>query len=708
MPDSPTPSPVWFTETLGALSACADLDSLFDTWVRRVRAVCPLTLATVSQLCEDGGALRVSRCWSQAPGPLRPGQRIPLAHTLSATAFARADAVYVPDHDAAPHLPPLARELGGAGVAASLIVPLVLGGRPRGSVGLGFSRPCPLGDDDRHLLTALARTYGAFHFWTRDIASLETARQVDRVLGQVGMGMLGPGDLREGMQQAIGVLTEQAGADWGAIVGPAPGKEAELYGWHDRAREAGREEPLAREILGLAEALPPLAEPLVWDGTGTPPDPLGSCLDRAGAGAAACLVLPLGQGGRGLLALLRREPGPWPPTTGGLLEVASRLLTLALERHLAEEERNRTEAKLRRAQTLEAVGQLAGGVAHEFNNILGGVLGCAYLLALEGESPPCREHELDRIRNLCKRGGDLTRQLLAFARRVPGKRTLLDPAELVEEVRRLLGRTIEKTVTIRAEVATGLPPLHADRSVLTTALLNLCLNARDAMPEGGEMVLRAEARADRVLLSVSDSGPGIPEEIRERVFDPFFTTKPAGEGTGLGLAMVYTACREMGGDVDLRCPATGGTTVTLSLPAARPPGPPAATDERSSPHPCTSGWVLVVEDEEQIARALLTALEGAGYRVVRASTGLEALDALRHLGEELGLVVLDLVLPELTGHQVLRVLSGLAPHVPVLVVTGREDLAPEEIPGARLMVKPFTTDEFLDAVARMWIAGGRP
>jgi PAS domain S-box-containing protein len=537
--------------------------------------------------------------------------------------------------------------------------------------------------------------------------ALERNQAAETALGQVGLVLLEPGDFAASLRRALGILVEESGA-YAALLAVSDSEHPPVV--HAVHQVTGSpplpavEGRLAAALDRVIRATTQFGEPITGEETAAPgadPKELG----LTGTRATAHVLFPLGRGNSGILALFRSTPGCWDAPSLRLLSLASRMFALALERHLAEEERGRAEERLRRSQTLEAVGQLAGGIAHDFNNILGSLLSCVYLMQTESGDDASRQQELRQMTQLCKRGGDLTSQLLAFARHVPGRRQRIDPAGLVREVLELLSRTLEKTIHVRCEVVGSPATIRADRSMLTTAVINLCLNARDAMSDGGCLTVGTEQTDEGVAILVRDTGPGIPDEIRERIFEPFFTTKPPGRGTGLGLSMVYATCREAGGSVTVEHPAAGGTTFRLLFPPATDGElQEDGTGAHLAPHPLTEKTVLVVEDEEDIAKALLHNLSDRGYRVARASTGIEALEKVETLGQELGLVILDLVLPEISGRQVLRILTSLVPQVPMLVVTGRADLVPEEV-DVPLLPKPFGVEEVLEAVARVLTPG---
>lgn len=382
-------------------------------------------------------------------------------------------------------------------------------------------------------------------------------------------------------------------------------------------------------------------------------------------------------------------------------------------RKKAEAEKAALEKKLRRTQTLEAVGRLAGGVAHDFNNLLGSVLGCLYAIRLEAGGHPEISEELDRAQELCKRGGDLTRQLLTVARRSPGSFETVGVGSLLEEIQVLLRHTLPKTIALSVTQSAGLPPVRVDRSLFTHALLNLALNAKDAMPDGGALTFSArrgdeEEPPGTVVVEVTDTGIGIPPELQERIFQPFFTTKEPGRGNGLGLSTAYATLKEGGGEIAVRSVVGEGSTFKVILPAAAVALPTRAADRIGSgvSHPLTDQFILVVEDEADVARLVTKTLSRHGYRSLAAVDGLEALEILKDRRGDLGLIVLDLVLPGLSGEKVYRLLSMFAPQLPVLFITGREDLAGSLSPGGPCLPKPFTDDEFLGALKDVLLGEG--
>ncbi len=391
------------------------------------------------------------------------------------------------------------------------------------------------------------------------------------------------------------------------------------------------------------------------------------------------------------------------PDEVGLLGCAFNDLSEKL-RH-REAERDRYEEELRKSQGLQAAGRLAGGVAHDFNNLLGSVLGCVYAARIPGSDPATAASELDRIQDLCKQGAELTRNLLAVAGQAPGQSGPLELASELQRLRVLVERTCGRAVTAVFEVADDLPRVRGDRALINAILLNLCLNARDAMPGGGTLRVCASRRTvdgrDWAAVAVADSGEGVPPELTDLLFQPFFSTKHKARGAGLGLSTALAMAQQMGGTIDLENRPGRGATFTLRLPAlaAQPaalPTPPGAAP--GAPTAAPAGPILLVEDEEGIARMVVDALTRRGYPTLRATNGLEALERVRESGSELALVLLDLVLPTLPGAAVHRVLKATVPNLPVVFLTGREDLAAEIDPETPVLAKPFTEEELLACV----------
>ena len=377
------------------------------------------------------------------------------------------------------------------------------------------------------------------------------------------------------------------------------------------------------------------------------------------------------------------------------------------ERARAEQEKTRlrAEARVHRSQRLESLGQLAGGVAHDFNNMLGVIVNYANFVIEEAESetPDVTMIATDarQVVKAGERGTDLTHRLLAFAQREVVRPQVLDLNKVIGDVEETLRRSIGDRVNLIFRPAPDLPAVTCDPGQIEQMMVNLVVNARDAMPSGGNLVIDTGRHDDRVRLRVCDAGKGMTPEVVERAFEPFFTTKARGEATGLGLATVYGIAAQNGGEVSIASSPGLGTTVTVLLPAG-------ATEEPVAPAPepvVTAGHgetLLVVEDEAALRDVAGRILSGAGYRVLTADGGAQALElAAGHEGV-IDLLVSDVVMPGMLGKELAETLVGVRPETRVLYMSGYAQpvLASQGTlePGVALLEKPFTAADLLSAV----------
>ncbi len=390
------------------------------------------------------------------------------------------------------------------------------------------------------------------------------------------------------------------------------------------------------------------------------------------------------------------------------------------EREVAEKEQEALRRQLEQAQKMESVGRLAGGVAHDFNNLLTVVNATADLaLSDMPESDPLRE-DLEQIRAAGDRAATLTRQLLAFSRQQVMHRRTVAMNEVITDFLGMIQRVIGDHIRVETKLAEDLEPLHADPGQLEQVLMNLCLNARDAMPRGGTLTIETQnvevdqdqaashvtVRAGpHVLLSVTDTGTGMDEETCARVFDPFFTTKSQGKGTGLGLSTAYGIVKQTGGSIWVYSELGLGTTFRIYLPVPRE-GEPADVALPSPTARSGSERILVVEDEPAIRQLVRRLLKNAGYDVVEAASGHEALTRIQEQeGPPIEMVLTDLVMPGMSGTQLASALDRDHPHVKVLLATGysTEALA-GRLPAHRkwnLIGKPYAIDHLLREVRRV-------
>lgn len=359
-------------------------------------------------------------------------------------------------------------------------------------------------------------------------------------------------------------------------------------------------------------------------------------------------------------------------------------------------ERKQLEQRFLRAQRLEGIGLLAGGIAHDLNNVLAPILMAAELMRMQATDPRSID-QLDVMLRSAKRGADIVKQVLTFARGVEGERIPLDPKHIIREMYRLARETFPRSIRVKLELPPTLQTILGDPTQLHQALLNLCVNARDAMPDGGELLLTAanldidEATArlhfqpkpgPHVVIQIKDSGTGIPPELIDRIFEPFFTTKETGKGTGLGLSTVVGIVRSHGGFLTVTSEPRRGSCFCLHLPASSTPVAPTAPQPTALPPRAQGERILVVDDEPAILQMTRKILENHGYRVLTAPDGAAGLSELARRVDDVRLVLTDLRMPFMDGLQFSRAARRLVPETRIVLCTGaaehslsQEDLA---------------------------------
>ena len=372
------------------------------------------------------------------------------------------------------------------------------------------------------------------------------------------------------------------------------------------------------------------------------------------------------------------------------------------------------ETKLRQLQKMEAVGQLTGGIAHDFNNMLAVVLGGLEMAKrrVEEQAQEASRH-IDSALEGANRAAALTRRLLSFARAEPLLPGAIRSGQLLHDMRDLLDRTIGERIAVEIESDPDVWPVWVDAYQLENAILNLAVNARDAMDGEGKLAMRATnvtladgevgalPAGDYVRISVTDTGTGMTAETLERVFEPFFTTKPVGQGTGLGLSQISGFARQSGGDVAIQSALGDGTTVSIYLPRrdgeaqAGQPTAVAAAPKASA----DVGTILVVEDDPRVRAATGTALTELGYPAILCGSGPEAIDQLQER-DDIGLVITDVVMPGMTGPELAGQIRARHPEVGLLFVTGYVGEAgeAESFKGSEVLRKPFTLRALADAL----------
>jgi CheY-like chemotaxis protein len=349
------------------------------------------------------------------------------------------------------------------------------------------------------------------------------------------------------------------------------------------------------------------------------------------------------------------------------------------------------EAQLRQSQKMQALGQLASGLAHDFNNVLTVVSGYAESLAGRLKSDADASAALEEIQRASDQGAALTRRLLALSRPSALKRVAVDLNALVRDHEQMLRVMLGESITLLLEVAPGEALVRADAGALEQVLLNLLANARDALPNGGTVRVATHARGGRATLVVHDNGSGIQPVLRERIFEPFVTTKPAGGGSGLGLYVVYAIVTGLGGEIDLQTEVGLGTRVSVKLPSLPADARSAAVASRRDRARGGSERVLVVEDRPELRELLRAALADAGYQVIVAADGVEAL-AL-DVRDRIDLVVSDVVMPRMGGVALVAAMREKRPALRALFVSGHATERVPLGPRDRLLRKPFLMQE---------------
>ncbi|HEX5959911.1 MAG TPA: ATP-binding protein [Rhodanobacteraceae bacterium] len=409
----------------------------------------------------------------------------------------------------------------------------------------------------------------------------------------------------------------------------------------------------------------------------------------------------------GLLAALSRTGRRFDHATVSFLQSVANLLASAVQR-------GRIELQLAHAQRLDAVGQLTGGIAHDFNNLLTVVSGNLQLLEMElGERPDAHE-AIAGVQRAVARGAELTRKLLAFSRRQPLRPVATPPKPMLDELGVMLRRTLGGAIAVEIDCPVDIPDAYADPNELETALINLALNGRDAMPRGGCLTLAArmqmvegdpELSAGRyVVFAVADTGTGMSPEVQARVFEPFFTTKDSGKGSGLGMSMVYGFVTQSGGRMTVDSRLGYGTRIELWLPA---PGAASLDAPATRPPTADAGQattVLVVEDEPEVLAIATAFLRSLGHAVLTASNAQDALGLLADHAE-VGLLFSDVVLGNgMNGVALAREALRVRPGLRVLLTSGYPHSSlgqPGDISGFELLRKPYRREELADAVARV-------
>lgn len=382
-------------------------------------------------------------------------------------------------------------------------------------------------------------------------------------------------------------------------------------------------------------------------------------------------------------------------------------------------EKKRMESQFLRAQRMESIGTLAGGIAHDLNNVLSPILMAIDMLQLKTTDEASRKW-LDVLRTNAERGGNMVRQVLSFARGVEGERVALQPKHLIKEIVKILRETLPKSIEINFQIPQNLWIISADATQIHQVLMNLCVNARDAMPEGGSISIKAEnvfvdenyarmhleAKPGRfVTISVLDTGPGMTAEVQSRIFEPFFTTKEMTKGTGLGLSTALTIVKSHGGFINVYSELHKGSQFTLYLPALDTPGSIDAAVLQTDLPLGNGELILVVDDEESIREITRGTLETFGYNVLTASDGTEALALYADKKNDIAVVLTDMVMPFMDGPATIRALQRMNPKVRIIAASGLgvgQHAGEGALEGVSVFLnKPYTAEKLLKTLAQV-------
>lgn len=423
----------------------------------------------------------------------------------------------------------------------------------------------------------------------------------------------------------------------------------------------------------------------------------------------------------GILAVMDDKPLQEAELISTILQIFSARAAAELERQHAVEEQQRLEAKLRMSQKMEAIGQLAGGIAHDFNNLLQAISGYTELATYALEPSHAARNDLKEVTSASNRARDLIQQLLSFSSRQILRPEVLDVNEVVNQTCNMIRRIIGEQIDFEFFPSDDIQPIRADRGQLDQIIINLCVNARDAMPNGGQLRIKTGSLiADEpycsthtgalpgsyTCISISDTGIGMPSDVKEHIFEPFFSTKGLGKGTGLGLSTVYGIVAQHKGFINVETAPSSGTTFEIYLPVngimQKPEG--AVLKEVDLEIRGKGETILFAEDEEVVRKLGTTILQNAGYKVLPAYDGEKALELFDKYEDEISFVVLDVVMPRKSGPDVCRVIKEKHPKLPVLFATGYSfSLLENEIPheGCEIISKPFTPHKLLKTINDM-------
>jgi PAS domain S-box-containing protein len=565
----------------------------------------------------------------------------------------------------------------------------------------------PVRDDDGELLGMVGV---AVDVTERKRTANELAKRVEQqaTVAELGRLVLTGAGTEALMRRSVEVLGETLDACYPSVLELLPGRREVVLraALSPEADLAGKLRlPATDGLVGftLAQSEPVVIEELARERRFRPPPAL---LER-GIRSGVAVTIEGKDGPFGLLGVHTDQARTFSADDLNFVSSVANVIGAAVTREREEQ----LEQQLQRVRRLESIGQLAGGVAHDFNNLLAVILNFAEFALDEAEEGSELHADIDQIRRAAERAAGLTRQLLVFSRREPVDVQVVDVNEALASTEEMLRRTIGEHIELRSHPQPGLWPTRAGGGQLEQVLVNLAVNGRDAMPDGGRLTIRTRntelappdlPRGRWVLLTVEDTGTGMAPSVAAQAFDPFFTTKPKGQGTGLGLASVYAIVTQAGGDVGIESHVDKGTKVSVWLPAAE--GLPSAPDVAAgggSPRGRGEA-ILVVEDEAQVRALTSRILADHGYEVLQAPNGEVALEECAAVHEHIDLLVTDVVMPAMSGAELAERLLETRPDMKVLYMSGyTSDVVLRHGPrdrDAAVLEKPFSAEGLLSKV----------
>ena len=702
------------------------LDRVLHEGVEEARAIAGADLVYLIGI--DARSGRISDTYASGTADLtRHAQRFSASdRELFRFAFGKVEAgeiLDVPSLDALPDEAAAERShLAARGVRALLGIPVQSGGRLVGYFGIEWHREERIRTDEEPRLRLLAEIFAGALQRKQMQAGLERQLDGEQRIAELSRVFLTatPDQMERQIRHALREAADIVGAER-IILLDLTSTVVDGEGTYEWCAEGVASAPLQRSAWG-ADQVQFGAIVQVRSVNELPPEAVDVRADLESRGVRSAVGLPIRSTDH-VAAYLGCETfehaKTWTDEELTLLRLVGEMLASALRRKHAEQALRQSQAQLAQAQKMDAVGRLAGGIAHDFNNLLMVISGHSEGLLRDLDPDGASHEDAREISEAADRATSLTKQLLSFSRRqlVSPRRLVLN--DVIRGVEGMLRRLLGEDIQLRTELDPDLGAVRGDPHQLEQILVNLAVNGRDAMPEGGQLLIRTRnvelelAEAQRiglagagphVLLSVDDSGVGMDAATSARVFEPFFTTKDPGKGTGLGLSIVYSVLQQCGGAVTVRSQPGAGSRFDLFVPRFDGQLEPAPRHEAVSATR-GSGTILLVEDERPVRRLVRRELENVGYRVIEAADGVEAIDLARAHQGMIDMLVTDVVMPRMGGGRLAARLVRERPDLRVLYLSGypdeRGEGSGEDLPDGRFLQKPVHGKQLLDAVAAL-------